>query len=223
MIMHAPVIIREKLIGYGAEPVLRDLDLVIEAGECVAVLGRSGAGKSTLLNLIHARCADDAALIPQAQALVRPLSVFHNVYIGRLDKHTTWFNLKTLVWPGMREKSEIASVLSIVGLGEKIFAQAGALSGGQQQRISIARALYNARPVIVGDEPVSALDRSQGDSLLACLAKASQTLVLAMHDVPLALAHATRILMIAGGRIALDAPSASLRAADLAPYYDASR
>ena len=217
--MHAPIIIREEAAGYGGRAVLRGLDFKIEAGERVAVLGRSGAGKTTLLNLIHARCATAAALIPQAHALVRPLSVFHNVYMGQLDRHSTWFNLKTLVWPGARETASIAAMLGLVGLEDKIFEPAGALSGGQQQRTSMARALYGARAIVIGDEPVSALDRQQGDALLRCLAARSETLVLAMHDVPLALAHATRILMLDGGRIALDAPAASLSAADLAPYY----
>ena len=221
--MHAPIIIKEEAVGYGAETVLRGLDLVIAAGERVAVLGRSGAGKSTLLNLVYRRCAETAAYVPQAHALVRALSVFHNVYMGRLDRHSTLFNLKTLVWPGRRERAEIAATLDLVGLGDKIFAPAGALSGGQQQRTSVARALYNARPIIIGDEPVSALDRSQADHLLACLAQRSQTMVLAMHDVPLALAHATRILVLDRGRIALDAPAASLCSADFDIFYDGRR
>ena len=221
--MHAPIIIKEEAVGYGAEAVLRGLDLVIAAGERVAVLGRSGVGKSTLLNLVHKRCAESAAYVPQAHALVRALSVFHNVFMGRLDRHSTIFNLKTLVWPGRREKAEIVTTLQLVGLAEKMFAPAGTLSGGQQQRTSVARALYNARPIIIGDEPVSALDRSQADALLACLVQRSQTMVLAMHDVPLALAHATRILVLDCGRIALDAPAASLRSTDLDIYYDGRR
>ena len=52
-------------------------------------MGRSGAGKSTLLGLLHAQAPDKIALVPQAAALVRPLSVFHNVYMGRLDRHST--------------------------------------------------------------------------------------------------------------------------------------
>ena len=220
--MHAAIVIKEQAAGYGGRAVLRGLDFTVFAGERVAVLGRSGAGKSTLLHLIHARCAAQAALIPQAHALVRPLSVFHNVYMGRLDQYSTWFNLKTLVWPGAREKASVAAALGLVGLEDKIFAAAGALSGGQQQRTSMARALYGARAIVIGDEPVSALDRQQGDTLLHCLAARAQTLVLAMHDVPLALAHATRVIMLQGGRIVLDAPAACLTPADLAPFYDAA-
>src|SRR5262245_64736114 len=119
-------------------------------------MGRSGAGKSTLLNLLHARLADKVALIPQAAALVKTLSVFHNVYMGRLDRHSTWYNLRNLIWPARKDVAEIERVLDLVGLTDKLFAKAGALSGGQQQRTSVARALHNGRPLVIGDEPVSA-------------------------------------------------------------------
>src|SRR6266702_4781124 len=142
--------------GYAGHPVLHDIDLVIRAGERVALMGRSGAGKTTLLNLLYERLADRAALIPQSGALVKTLSVFHNVYMGRLDRHPTWHNLRNLVWPARRDVAEIESVLDLVGLADKLFAKTAALSGGQQQRTLVARALYNGRPIVIADEPVSA-------------------------------------------------------------------
>jgi phosphonate transport system ATP-binding protein len=191
----------------------------VPEGERLAILGRSGAGKSTLLNCLHGQCARDAALVPQAAALVRNLSVFHNVYMGRLDRNSTAHNLRMLVWPGRQEKDEIADILDVVGLGDKMFEMAGRLSGGQQQRVSVARALYNGRPIVIGDEPLSALDRIQGETILRQMIDRARTLVLAMHDLPLALAYATRVLVIDDGRIALDAPAAGLRPGDIAPYY----
>ena len=198
---------------------LRGIALQVRPGERLAIMGRSGAGKSTLLNLIYARLADQAALVPQASALVSTLSVFHNVYMGRLDRHPAWRNLRMLAWPAREEVAAVRDTLDAVGLADKLFARAGTLSGGQQQRTSIARALYNGRPVVIGDEPVSALDRHQGASVLRRMADAHATMILALHDVPLALEHASRIVVLEAGRIALDAPAASLREADLARFY----
>ena len=91
--------LRKASAGYAGRAVLHDIDLAINAGERISVLGRSGAGKSTLLNLLYERLADRVALIPQAAALVKTLPVFHNVYMGRLDRHPTWHNLRTLLRP----------------------------------------------------------------------------------------------------------------------------
>jgi phosphonate transport system ATP-binding protein len=215
----AAIHLREAAVGYAGRTVLRDIDLTIRAGERVALLGRSGAGKSTLLNLVYARAADRAALVPQSAALVRTLSVFHNVYMGRLDRHSAFHNLRNLVRPARAEVEAVRAVLGEVGLEAEIFRRAGELSGGQQQRVSVARALHNGRPIAIGDEPVSALDPRQGAAILERLAARHETLVLALHDVRLALAHATRILAIDGGRIALDAPAAALAPADLAPFF----
>jgi len=205
--------------GYGGRPVLRDVDLVVRAGERVAVMGRSGAGKSTLLNLIYERIAERAALIPQAAALVKTLSVFHNVYMGRLDRHPTWHNLRNLIRPARRDVREVEGALALVDLADQIFARAGALSGGQQQRTSVARALYNGRPVVIGDEPVSALDRVQGAAVLERLCGRHETAIFALHDIPLALGHTDRVVVVEDGRIALDAPARTLTPADLVPYY----
>lgn len=211
--------LRDARAGYAGRPVLHGIELAIRRGERVAVLGRSGAGKSTLLNLLHARLAAQAALVPQAPCLVRTLSVFHNVYMGRLDRHSWPRNLRVLAWPRLCERAEIAPVLAEVDLADRLDAQAGALSGGQQQRVSVARAFYNGRPVLVGDEPVSALDRAQGAAVLARMAARHDTLILALHDVALALAHSDRIVMLDAGRIVLDAPAHALRAADLAGFH----
>jgi phosphonate transport system ATP-binding protein len=83
----------------------------------------------------------------------------------------------------------------------------------------VARALYNGRPIVIGDEPVSALDRVQGAEVLSLLRRRHDTLVLVLHDIALALGHADRVVVLEHGRKALDAPTASLTAADLVPYY----
>lgn len=213
------VTLRNASVAYDGCAVLHNLDLTIRRGERVAIMGRSGAGKSTLLSLLHRSMPGHVALIPQSAALVKTLSVFHNVYMGRLDQHPTWYNLRTLIWPARRDVESIEAVLHLVGLSEKIFTAAGTLSGGQQQRASVARALYNGCPVVIGDEPVSALDRVQAADILAALCRRHQTIILALHDIPLALAHADRIIVIDAGRIALDAPARALSAADLVPFY----
>ncbi|MEH3116111.1 MAG: ATP-binding cassette domain-containing protein [Methylorubrum populi] len=217
---HPPIVLADASAAYRGRTVLTGIDLTIRAGERVALLGRSGAGKSTLIGLIHAQAARDIALVPQAAALVRPLSVFHNVYMGRLDRRSTLHNLRTLVRPARADVEAVRGVLGCVGLADTLWARAGELSGGQQQRVSIARALYNGRPILLGDEPVSALDRRQGAAVLERLRERHETLILALHDVPLALAFAQRIVVLASGRIVLDAPARDLDAAALARFYE---
>ena len=218
----AAITLRGASAAYGGRIVLDRIDLTVRRGERVALMGRSGAGKSTLIGLIRAQAPGTVALVPQAAALVRPLSVFHNVYMGRLDRRATLHNLRTLVRPARADVAEVEAVLARVGLSEKLWAKAGELSGGQQQRVSVARALYDGRPILVGDEPVSALDRIQGARVLAEMAAGHETLILALHDVALALAHTDRIVVLEAGRIVLDAESQKIDPQALSPYYEAA-
>ena len=211
--------LRAATAGYAGRPVLSDFNLSLRPAEHVAVLGRSGAGKSTLLNLLFQRLDDRAALIPQAAALVGTLSVFHNVYMGRLDRHSAARNLRMLAFPARAEVAAVRAVLEGVGMEEYLFRRAGALSGGQQQRVSVARALYNGRSILLGDEPVSALDRVQGSAILKLLGQRHETLVLVMHDVQLALETAERIIVLEKGRKIIDEPSQALRPQDLSGVF----
>jgi phosphonate transport system ATP-binding protein len=215
----ALVCLRDARVGYAGRAVLDGIDLTVHAGERIAILGRSGSGKSTLLNLLYDELKGDAALIPQAAALVPQLSTFHNVYMGRLDRSSSARNLRMLLWPDRKTIDAVAAVLARVDLADALRQRAGSLSGGQAQRTSVARALYNGRAIVIGDEPVSALDRSQGGRVLETLAATHATSILALHDVTLALAHASRIVVLRDGRIALDAAASTLREADLAPLY----
>ena len=199
-----------------------------DARSCTASISRSGPASASRFWAAAAPArrpcsifstAERVALVPQGSALVKTLSVFHNVYMGRLDRHPTWYNLRTLVWPARRVVGEVAAVLDLVGLRDALFARAGELSGGQQQRASVARALYNGRPVLIGDEAVSALDRVQGAEILSRLTSRHETMIVALHDIFLALGHTDRIVVLDSGRIVLDAPSRTLTAADLIPYY----
>ena len=178
-------------------------------------MGRSGAGKSTLLKLLYMQRPEAIALVPQAASLVETLSVFHNVYSGRLDRYSTWANMRTLVWPKAQCVSEIRDILCDVGLEAQMYQKAGTLSGGQQQRVSLARAIYNGRPILLADEPVSALDRVQGGNLLKLIKSRHATAVIILHDVQQALVHADRIILLDEGRKVVDAPASTQSAQDL--------
>ena len=209
-------------LGYDRGPVLQDVSLAIHAGDRIALVGESGAGKSTLLAALQARLLDRAALVPQNAGLVASLSVFHNIYMGRLQQHPTWYNLLNLAWPRQREVAAIRPLVEQLGLDDKLFEPAGSLSGGQQQRVGVGRAIHQGGALVLGDEPVSAVDNHQARTVLDALHERFETVILAMHDVDLALGYASRIIGLKGGRVALDRPSAGLSSRDLDFLYRAS-
>ncbi len=205
--------------AYNGKPALLDISLKIEPGERVALVGPSGAGKSTLLGLLYQQQRLRSALVPQASALVRPLSVFHNVYIGRLHLHPTWYNLLNLIRPLRRELEAVRPILEKLGLEEHLLTPAGELSGGQQQRTGVARALFQGSGALLGDEPVSAVDGHQSRVVLEAINASYHTVVLAMHDVSLALAYTDRLIGLKQGRLIFDRPTAGMKPADLDHFY----
>jgi phosphonate transport system ATP-binding protein len=207
-------------VRYGDRLVLSGVNLLVAEGQRVALIGKSGAGKSTLLKLMFEQ-RRDSALVPQDLGLVRTLSVFHNVYMGRLHRHPGWYNLLNLALPRRKEIAAVGTLVDRLGMSEKLFAPVGELSGGQQQRTAVARALYRGSDTFIGDEPVSAVDAEQSRSLLGAIVAAHRTVVVALHDVALALAFSDRIVGLRDGRITLDEPSVGLKPEDLAPVYQA--
>jgi len=199
--------------------VLHGISIGVSAGERVALVGKSGAGKSTLLSVLQGRYGANTALVPQDPGLVRGLSVFHNVYMGGLHRHGTAYNLLNLIWPQAKALAEVRPIVERLGLGDKLFERTGELSGGQQQRTAICRALVQGGDAILADEPVSAADNHQSRAILDAITETFPTVVLAMHDVDLALEYSTRIIGIKDAGIALDAPAAELTRPDLDFLY----
>jgi len=211
--------LREESAGYKDTTILRGLNLTINPGERIALVGESGAGKSTLLHLLYNRLGSRAALMPQDSALVQALSVFHNVYMGRLHERSVWRNLRNLIFPVPSDVDEVRAVLARLRLGDKIFSNVGQLSGGQYQRTALARALYHPGQVIVADEPVSSVDEHQAREILATMNNEKETVLLAMHDRELAIEFADRIVGLRDGRIVLDQSSRSMKPNDLNDLY----
>ena len=134
------------------------------------------------------------AWCPQAGSLVPMLSVFHNIYMGALARHSTLYNLRTLLLPSAAEKHAVGELAQTLGLEDKLFTSVDRLSGGQAQRVALGRALYTRRPVLLADEPVSSLDEHQGLTLLRHTLAQHTTAVVALHDRSLALACCQRII-----------------------------
>lgn len=208
-------------LGYEGDSVLRDISLHIKAGERVALVGESGAGKSTLLSVLQSRYRTGSALISQDPSLVRSLSVFHNVYMGSLNRHSTAYNLLNLAWPQRQEVERVTPIVERLGLLDKLFSRTGELSGGQQQRTAIARALLQGGDAVLGDEPVSAADNHQSRVIMDALCGTFDTVVLAMHDVELALQYTDRIIGIKNAKIVLDTSTNGLNKSDIDFLYQA--
>jgi phosphonate transport system ATP-binding protein len=205
--------------SFAGERVIGPLSLKVNEGEQVALVGRSGAGKSTLIRLIHERVNRESSLVPQDLGLVGALPVFHNVFMGQLDKHATWYNTLTLIRPFSRNRDEVRELLKALGMAEKLWLPTASLSGGQRQRVAIARALYRNAPVLLADEPISALDGPMAHLVMALLKERFQTSVIALHDVDMALEYCNRIIGIQDGQVALDEASERLAATDITSLY----
>ncbi|WP_273203433.1 phosphonate ABC transporter ATP-binding protein [Marinobacter subterrani] len=205
--------------SFGGERVIGPLSLRVKQGEKVALVGKSGAGKSTLIRLIHERVNRESSLVPQDLGLVNALPVFHNVFMGQLDMHSTWYSTVTLVRPFSRDRAEVLGLLVELGMSEKLWMPTASLSGGQRQRVAIARALYRRAPLLLADEPISALDGPTAQVVMALLKDRFTTSVIALHDVEMALKFCNRIVGIQDGQVALDDTSDRLQASDIMSLY----
>ncbi|MCG7199655.1 ATP-binding cassette domain-containing protein [Marinobacter pelagius] len=205
--------------SFGGERVLGPLSLRVREGEQVALVGKSGAGKSTLIRLIHEQVGRNSSLVPQELGLVNALPVFHNVFMGQLDKHRTWYNTLSLIRPFAADRAAVKNLLDELGMAEKLWIPTASLSGGQRQRVAIARAIYRDESLLLADEPVSALDGPRALQVMALLRDRFATSVIALHDVELALQYCNRIVGIQDGLIELDEPSDRLSPSDIMSLY----
>ena len=206
-------------VAYEDIQVLDDISLRIREGEKVVIIGASGAGKSTLLKKLYELRQSQSAFIHQDYALVPQLSAFHNVYAGRLDQNSVAHNLLNLIRPQRADLARITPIFRAISMEDKMFARVSTLSGGQQQRVAVGRAIYRRSSIILGDEPVSAIDPHQAGGLLTVIKNRADTVVLAMHDVQLALATFPRIIGLRQGSVVLDLPSSEVDEDALVELY----
>jgi sulfonate transport system ATP-binding protein len=192
--------------SYGTRPVLKNIDLAIEPGQFVVIIGRSGSGKSTLLRLLAGLEQPDSGTV-QLDADASPGRLRVMFQDGRLLPWRRVIDNVALGLPkSQRPRAEAA--LRSVGLADRAGEWPRVLSGGQKQRVALARALAADPKLILLDEPLGALDaltRLEMQGLIEDLWRQSGfTAVLVTHDVAEAALLADRILLIEAGGIALD-------------------
>lgn len=206
-------------ISYNGFVALRNITLTISRGEKVALIGRSGAGKTTLLKRLYQLNPELCAFIHQHHALVPQLTVFHNIYMGRLDAHSVFQNIRNLILPARRIVDEIEPIAEKLGLREKLFSRVGELSGGQQQRVGIGRALYRGGSILMADEPVSSLDVVQRAEIMECIVNAGQTVISSLHSINLSQQYFQRIIGLKNTTILFDLPVEQVSESHLAELY----
>lgn len=210
-----------KYYSVGSEKLhaLKNVNLEVEEGEFLAILGPSGSGKSTLMNVIG--CMDkpdsgsyslDGCQIEQASE--KELTQIRNEKIGFIFQKyhliQTYNVTQNIIMPllvrGMtRKEAETVSMETIrmLGLEERMHHKPRELSGGQQQRVAIARALVGEPAILLADEPTGALDQSSGKEVLKLfhrLHEMGNTIVMITHDLAVA-QHAQRIVRIVDGEL----------------------
>jgi lipoprotein-releasing system ATP-binding protein len=200
--------------------ILRDLDLAVERGEMVAIMGASGVGKSTLLHLLGGLDRADAGTIHVADRDVTALSdrdlvAFRNRHVGfvfqfhhLLPEFTAVENaempLRIARVPVSAARPKAHALLARVGLADRLDHRPGMLSGGEQQRVAVARALVAEPALLLADEPTGDLDESTADALHALLRDMHRefglTAIIATHNPRLA-EQCDRLLRLEAGRL----------------------
>jgi lipoprotein-releasing system ATP-binding protein len=207
-------------------PVLRGVELEVERGEFVAVVGASGSGKSTLLHVLGLLDAPDAGevrldgkriddlsdrqrdalrngtfgFIFQFYHLLPELTALENVMMPRLIRHGVFS-----YWARRREvRAEARGLLERMGLGHRLDHHPAELSGGEMQRAAIARALAAGPSIVLADEPTGNLDADSGRTILELLRDLNRerglTMIMVTHDIQIA-QQADRVVRLAEGRI----------------------
>jgi lipoprotein-releasing system ATP-binding protein len=213
-------LIKSYQVGSQAIHVLRGLDLEVEAGEMVAIVGASGVGKSTLLHLLGGLDRADSGTIRIGDGAVTRLRdaelvAFRNRHVGfvfqfhhLLPEFSALENaempLRIARLPAAEGRPRARRLLERVGLGDRLDHRPGMLSGGEQQRVAVARALVMQPTLLLADEPTGDLDEETADTLHGLLrdmhAEFGLTSVIATHNPRLA-AACDRTLRLEGGRV----------------------
>lgn len=207
-------------VAYNGDPILKNISLSIDEGEKLLVMGPSGAGKTTLLRKLFEVKPEKTAFIHQDFALVPQLSVFHNIYAGRLDANGWVRNLRNLVKPRDADTEEVGSIADRVGLGSHMWIRVSELSGGQQQRTAVARAIYRGVDVILADEPVASVDPRQSTEILDLLIGSADTVVVTLHNISLGMETFSRAIGLKNGRLQFDTPSSSVTRKSIEQLYE---
>lgn len=201
---------------------LRGINLEIQKGEFIAIMGASGSGKSTLLNILG--CLDKAT---GGEYILNNLNInsysnrklakirnktfgFVVQYFGLLDDYNVYENVNVPLEYGRAPRRErkklIYSVLEKLGIENKVKATPKQLSGGQNQRVAIARAIVNNPDIILADEPTGALDKKTGAEVMQLFKKLNEdgkTVIIVTHDEKIA-QQCKRIINIEDGKIISD-------------------
>ncbi len=207
-------------VGKGKFAALKKIDLTVEHGEVVAIMGKSGSGKTTLLNVIgtlddfdsgryYYDGLDVKAMNDGAKSKLRAsrIGFIHQEFL-LMNKKTAAQNVAVPLYfgktPYTEIKSRVADALEAVGVADQAKKKITDMSGGQKQRVAIARALVIEPSLILADEPTGALDRKTADEIIETLLKLNRergiTVVIVTHDAEVA-AACGRVVNIVDGEI----------------------